>query len=447
MEKLLKKINFSYARYIKSKRADRYTTSDEDSYASRHSKKVTARKRFILRLVILLIILMIVWPVFHNGLMGNSKISLQKDGKQKQGDKPEQSVPVMMKPRLYGYDDNNEPYNITADSSVSISETKMILSNLNGQMRLKDDSQVVMHSLKGDYAPKKKELILNGGVKIITDKNYEFNTNSALVKLNENTVTGNEKVHITGLMGDTDANGFIIRNSGDEIFLSGGVNLDAIVSDEQFDRMDEIKEGQKAPGAPPPAIDLKQAIQPKRGEPLNIKSETLVIENKENLAIFTKKVHATQGQMILNADEMIVHTEYDEKLGKNRFSLIEASGNVDFKSLQKTARSKKARYDVNSGILILTEDVRMADGDNSMEGKYFRYNAITGVSELRNTSELTGKAGGKTATDTAKPEGRVKASFVPGSDREAPVPFAIDKDNQQINAPASVPKSDAAGQN
>lgn len=222
--KYKKKLDVSYARYLKSKRADRYAAPDELSSAERHSVRVDSMKKFILRVVILLIILLLVWPMAKRDWSG-SKLSFTNNKTEQEKKAEAEKLPVMLKPNFYGNDDNGQPFNITAISGVSVSETKVVLTDITANMALKDNSRVTLISSHGDYTSKNKQLILNGGVIITTDNNYKFETDSAYVETRENMATGSEVVHITGRLGDITSKGFTIRNSGDEIFLFGGVDL------------------------------------------------------------------------------------------------------------------------------------------------------------------------------------------------------------------------------
>jgi hypothetical protein len=199
----------------------------------------------------LLVLLLIALPIANKNWLG-SKINLKNDNpvenqesENSQKLEPKKNnlsgLPVMLKPNFFGNDDNGNPFNISANSGVSLSEDKIVLSDLNADMLLKDKSKIKISSYKGDYLNKQKRLVLNSGVIIVTDKDYQFKTNSAVIKLNDNTATGSEKVYIKGAIGDIEANGFIIRNTGDEIVLFGGINLSAKIDDEDFNKLQQIK--------------------------------------------------------------------------------------------------------------------------------------------------------------------------------------------------------------
>ncbi len=230
-----KKLDVSYARYLKSKRADRFNEPGEQSYAEKHTARVAFLKKFIMRMVVLLVILLIVWPLANRHW--DSKISFGGATDKKTEDN---NLPVMLKPKFFGNDNDGQPYHLNAVSGVSVNSNKVVLNDLNGDMISKQNSKVNIASHHGDYSVNEKILVLNDGVVLNTDNGYEFTTNSAAVKLNENMANGTEKVNIKGPLGDIEAKGFIIRDSGNEIVLFGGVDLNATIPQEDIDKANEV---------------------------------------------------------------------------------------------------------------------------------------------------------------------------------------------------------------
>src|SRR6185312_2945434 len=118
--------------------------------AEKHSKRVSFLKGLIFRMVILLTLVIIIWPFVNRNFGASNKIDFQ-NGAQKQGLDKDNSQPVMLKPNFFGNDDNGKPYNITADSGMSVSENKTILNNITADMALKDGSRIKLRSVRGDY--------------------------------------------------------------------------------------------------------------------------------------------------------------------------------------------------------------------------------------------------------------------------------------------------------
>ncbi len=230
INKISKNVNIGYARYLKKKRMDRFIEPGETSRAELHSKKVARWKSSILRLILLLLVLFLALPLFLKNFQG-FKINFEGNSDKKDDEStPTDLIPVMISPKFFGEDSNKRPYNITAKSSVSVSSEKIVLIDIGAEIELQDKSKVNLSSQQGDYFLNKKELTLSQGVKVVTGNGYNILTNSAYVNLDENLITGGERVDVTGAMGDITSQGFIITNSGDEIKFYGGVELNAIVN-------------------------------------------------------------------------------------------------------------------------------------------------------------------------------------------------------------------------
>ncbi len=172
-------------------------------------------------------------------------------------------------------------------------------------------------------------------------------------------------------------------------------------------------------------VDIGNMVKPQDGEPINITSDNLIIKNEQNLSIFKDHVKVVQGTMNLKADQVRLYTVYDQKTKKNRFKRIEAEGNVDFKSEDKAAKSRLAVYDIDAGVLTLTDDVYLKNETTSLSGKVFKYYVKTGQSEISNSVVSASSADGKPAAKTTDSSdqsvtqtsgGRVKATFVPSED-------------------------------
>jgi len=237
IDKTIKKLNISYARYLKNRIADRYRSSDESTRAERHSKKVKFLKKFLFYTILLLVKAIIIWPLLlknsekYKVNFDSKKEDSQQQSQQNLDDNKEkkrqviQDIPVMIAPKFFGMDDNLQPYNISADSGVSVNSDKVVLDNIEGDLRLKNNSKLEIKSNDGDYFINKKEVRLAGDVNLKIDDDYNFSTRIAYIFFKENMATGVDEVKIKGSLGDINANGFTIKNSGDEVFLYGGVEL------------------------------------------------------------------------------------------------------------------------------------------------------------------------------------------------------------------------------
>lgn len=139
--------------------------------------------------------------------------------------------------------------------------------------------------------------------------------------------------------------------------------------------------------------------------PIEITSDALEVHQGEHLAIFTGDVVAGQGTLRLTADRVEVsYAAQDQGAGKasgeasgtdSATGVIRellAVGDVFISNGSETAQGERARYDIVSGIITMTGDVVLTQGENVISGKRLSINLDEG---------------------TGRVEGRVKSIFTP----------------------------------
>lgn len=142
--------------------------------------------------------------------------------------------------------------------------------------------------------------------------------------------------------------------------------------------------------------------------PIEITSDTLEVQQAEHLAIFSGDVVAGQGTLRLTADRLEViyagQDQNDQGSGKDSgadsgqaagtgvIREMVAIGNVFISNGNETAQGERARYDLESGIITMTGDVVLTQGQNVISGQELTINLDTGQGKV---------------------EGRVKSIFQP----------------------------------
>jgi lipopolysaccharide export system protein LptA len=151
-------------------------------------------------------------------------------------------------------------------------------------------------------------------------------------------------------------------------------------------------------------------------QPVDITSESLTLKPNNNVARFTGNVNVRQGDMTMKADEMLV--AYKGQKGApaaNGVNRIDARGNLVLTLPNKKATSELGYYDVAKGKVVLSGDVVMEQGGNTLKGDYFIHDVKTGESTITNKGNNIG-------TITGAPEkasgGRVRAYLVPKKEGE-----------------------------
>ncbi len=107
-------------------------------------------------------------------------------------------------------------------------------------------------------------------------------------------------------------------------------------------------------------------------EPIIITSESLINDNKSKTATFEGGVVAKRGDVILNANKMIVYYEEEEKGGN--IKMIEAIGNVRLQRGQRVLTAHKATYlPEPEERVIFTGEPRATEGKNLITGEKITY--------------------------------------------------------------------------
>lgn len=152
------------------------------------------------------------------------------------------------------------------------------------------------------------------------------------------------------------------------------------------------------------------------GEPIEITSDRLVLEQNQQVATFTGNVDAVQGETRLRSDKMLVFYTSNEagqaSGNKQSVSRIEAEGNVVITKPGETAQGDSGTYDLATRKLMLQGSVVLTRGENVVRGDRLDSDLATGVSTV-SVSQPSTAAG--------KPDQRVRALFTP---TPAPAPKA-----------------------
>jgi lipopolysaccharide export system protein LptA len=163
----------------------------------------------------------------------------------------------------------------------------------------------------------------------------------------------------------------------------------------------------------------QQEAQPQRKaaqeeDPVEIVSDSLVVEQEKQLATFTGNVDAVQGEMRLRADKLLVYYQEDNEQagaaqpagGDQAIQRIEAMGNVFVTRPGETAKGDNGTYQPATGDVTVV----LTRGQNVIRGARLLSNRRTGQSTVY--AAAPGSIG--------KPEQRVRALFKPESRPQQP---------------------------
>ncbi len=140
-------------------------------------------------------------------------------------------------------------------------------------------------------------------------------------------------------------------------------------------------------------VSSQQAVdkefEKNQDKPINIKSESLSINNQENLAIFKQNVVVVQGTLTMKADEMKVYSDLDKKTQKNKFKRIESFGSVHLTSEGREAKADTGIYDVFNQKIEMYGNVFLSENGNTMQGNKFIYDLKTNQTSISNSGDFS----------------------------------------------------------
>lgn len=113
--------------------------------------------------------------------------------------------------------------------------------------------------------------------------------------------------------------------------------------------------------------------------PVEIKADTLSVNNADGSAVFSGNVLVGQGEMRLTAAEVRVEYAADSRAIRR----LHATGGVTIASAQDAAESREAVYEIDAGLVVMTGDVLLTQGASALSGQKLtiRMKSGTGLME------------------------------------------------------------------
>lgn len=131
----------------------------------------------------------------------------------------------MLQPTFSGSLPDGQDFRLHAESAEHSpdSTTRVMLTSLNGEMRLKDETGVTLQSARGLLELDDHRVSLFGDVTVRSDHGYVLRTEKVLVNIEEHSVQGDQPVEAEGPMGTVRADRFLVENNGETVRFEGSV--------------------------------------------------------------------------------------------------------------------------------------------------------------------------------------------------------------------------------
>lgn len=115
-----------------------------------------------------------------------------------------------------------------------------------------------------------------------------------------------------------------------------------------------------------------------RDAPVEVTADRLSINEASGRAVYTGDVVVVQGDTRLAAERVVIFFIEAE----DRIDRMEAEGGVTLLSGEDAAESRTATYDVESGIVVMVDDVLMVRDTGTMTGDRLDADLDAGTAEL-----------------------------------------------------------------
>ena len=188
--------------------------------ASSYSRFVSIMKFLLPSIAFILVSLLLIWPEIN---LSKKEFSLKFSSI----NPANPTQPMMINARFVGTDSKNQPFSITADlaKNILLSGSSLELEMPKADIGIKDGTWLAIIANTGIYDQNKKTLKLKGSVNLYHDTGYEFNTESAIIDIENGIASSDSNVTGQGPFGNLIAEGLKISNKGGQFLFSGKSKL------------------------------------------------------------------------------------------------------------------------------------------------------------------------------------------------------------------------------
>jgi len=124
-------------------------------------------------------------------------------------------------------------------------------------------------------------------------------------------------------------------------------------------------------------------------QPVEITADSLSLNQNDGTAIFKGNVLILQGSMRITAPEVLV--VYNQET--SGIAQLEATGRVLLVKDKDAAEADRADYDIEEGIVVMTGDVLLTQGPNTLNSNKMTVDLNTGSAEMQGRVKTILKSG------------------------------------------------------
>jgi lipopolysaccharide export system protein LptC len=132
---------------------------------------------------------------------------------------------LMRLPRYRGFDDQNQPYMVSAEAAVQVGPDRYNLRAPRGDVTTRSGTWLQVQSKTGVYAQHENQLDLQGNVTLYKQDGTILITPAATMDMKQGVATSSAYTHAEGPFGTLDAEGFTLVDKGGIVQFHGPAKL------------------------------------------------------------------------------------------------------------------------------------------------------------------------------------------------------------------------------
>ncbi|MCV2882038.1 lipopolysaccharide transport periplasmic protein LptA [Actibacterium sp. XHP0104] len=117
--------------------------------------------------------------------------------------------------------------------------------------------------------------------------------------------------------------------------------------------------------------------------PVQVTADQLRVAQADGTATFDGNVLVIQGDMRLSADRVGVEYVLENGQPTRRIARMQAEGKVLLVNGSEAAEGQRATYDIEASTLVMTGDVLLTQGGNTVSGQSLSINLKTGAGQMQ----------------------------------------------------------------
>lgn len=131
----------------------------------------------------------------------------------------------MVKANFHGFDQNNQPYNITADTALQTDEDNVSFNKINADITLNSGVWLTLQADRGSMKVKEHLLFLRGSIEMFDDEGYELRTDTMDVDIAKKMAVTHDVVKGQGPLGKLKSQGAVFYGDTKRAVFGGPVSV------------------------------------------------------------------------------------------------------------------------------------------------------------------------------------------------------------------------------